>query len=99
MAETIVIEHASFDDLTHDWVQAPQLMKNIRVQQKVPLETLPAIQATMTEVEHALQGTGRLVVRYSGTEPLLRVMIESDSAGKNEMLMNRLLETIRKQLG
>ena len=99
VAEAIVSDHASFDDLTHDWVQAPQLLKNVRVKQKVPLETLPAIQATMTEVEHELQGTGRLVVRYSGTEPLLRVMIESDNADKNERLMNRLLETIRKRLG
>ena len=92
-------DRASFEDLTRDWVEAPQLLKNVRVRQKVPLETLPAIQATMTEVEHELQGTGRLVVRYSGTEPLLRVMIESDSTDKNERLMNRLLETIRKQLG
>jgi phosphoglucosamine mutase len=99
VAEAIVSDHASFDDLTHDWVQAPQLLKNVRVKQKVPLETLPAIQATMTEVEHELQGTGRLVVRYSGTEPLLRVMIESDSADKNERLINRLLEVIRKQIG
>jgi len=99
VAEAIVSDHASFDDLTHDWVQAPQLLKNVRVKQKVPLETLPAIQATMTEVDHELHGSGRLVVRYSGTEPLLRVMIESDSADKNERLMNRLLETIGKNLG
>jgi phosphoglucosamine mutase len=99
VAEAIVSDHASFDDLTHDWVQAPQLLKNVRVREKVPLETLPAIQATMTEVEHELQGSGRLVVRYSGTEPVLRVMIESDSADKNDRLMNRLLDTIRKHLG
>jgi phosphoglucosamine mutase len=99
VAEAIVSEHASFDDLTHDWVQAPQLLKNVRVKQKIPLETLPAIQATMTEVNHELQGSGRLVVRYSGTEPLLRVMIESDSADKNERLIEKLLATIRRYIG
>ena len=57
-----------------------------------------AIQAKMSEIEHELQGSGRLVVRYSGTEPLLRVMIESDSAEKNERLINGLLETIRMHL-
>ncbi len=99
VAEAIVSDHASFDDLTRDWVQAPQILKNVRVKQKVPLETMPAIQAVMTEVDHELQGSGRLVVRYSGTEPLLRVMLESDSAEKNDRLMERLLDVIRKQLG
>ena len=98
VAEAIVSDHASFDDLTRDWVEAPQLLKNVRVKQKVPLDTLPAIQAKMTEINHELQGSGRLVVRYSGTEPLLRVMIESESAVKNDRLMNELLSTIHDQL-
>jgi phosphoglucosamine mutase len=59
---------------------------------------LPAVQAKMDEVHHELQGCGRLVVRYSGTEPLLRVMIESDDAARNERLMNDLLATIRQHL-
>lgn len=99
VAEAIAGEHASFDDLTRDWVEAPQLLKNVKVRQKVPLETLPAVQAKITKVMHELQGCGRLVVRYSGTEPLLRVMIESDDAARNERLMAELLNTIREQLG
>lgn len=98
VAEAIVSDHASFDDLTRDWIKAPQLLKNLRVKQKVPLETVPAIQAKMTEINHELQGSGRLVVRYSGTEPLLRVMIESDNAAKNDRLMDELLETIQKHM-
>ena len=80
-------------------VQSPQLLKNLRVKNKVPLETLPAVQAKMTEIEHALKGRGRLVVRYSGTEPLLRVMIESDDAAKNDRLMEELLRTIKERIG
>jgi len=99
VAETIASNHTSFDDLTRDWIESPQLLKNIRVKNKVPLETLPAIQAKMAAVQHELQGCGRLVVRYSGTEPLLRVMIESDDAARNERLMGELLDTIRQQLG
>lgn len=99
LGEAIASDHASFEDLTKDWEESPQLLKNIRVKSKVPLETLPAIQAKMTEINHALQGCGRLVVRYSGTEPLLRVMIESDDAAKNERLMEELLTTIKQQIG
>ena len=99
VGEAIANDHASFEDLTKDWEESPQLLKNVRVKNKVPLETLPAIQAKMTEIEHALQGCGRLVVRYSGTEPLLRVMIESDDAAKNDRLMEELLITIKEQIG
>jgi phosphoglucosamine mutase len=99
VGEAIAGDHATFEDLTQDWEESPQLLKNVRVKNKVPLETLPAIQAKMAEVDHALQGCGRLVVRYSGTEPLLRVMIESDDAAKNERLMEDLLATIREQIG
>jgi phosphoglucosamine mutase len=99
VAEAIATDRASFDDMTRDWTEAPQLLKNVRVREKVPLETLPAVQAKMTEVYHALQGCGRLVVRYSGTEPLLRVMIESDDAKRNDRLMDELLAVIREHLG
>ena len=99
VAEAIATDRASFDDLTRDWMEAPQLLKNLRVREKVPLETLPAIQAKMTEIQHELQDCGRLVVRYSGTEPLLRVMIESDDAQRNDRLMEELLAVIRKRIG
>src|SRR5215475_4323356 len=99
VAEAIATDRASFDDMTRDWIEAPQLLKNVRVRERIPLETLPAIQAKMNEVNHALHGNGRLVVRYSGTEPLLRVMIESDDATKNERLMEELLSVIRENLG
>jgi phosphoglucosamine mutase len=99
VAEAIADDHASFEDLVKDWVESPQLLKNVRVKSKVPLETLPAIQAKMTKIDLELQGCGRLVVRYSGTEPLLRVMIESDDAVRNERLMEELLTIIKQQIG
>jgi phosphoglucosamine mutase len=98
VAEAIATDRASFDDLIRDWNEAPQLLKNIRVREKVPLETLPAVQAKLSEINNQLQECGRLVVRYSGTEPLLRVMIESDDAGRNERLMEDLLTVIRSVL-
>jgi phosphoglucosamine mutase len=99
VAEAIATDRASFEDLTRDWVEAPQLLKNIPVRERVPLETLPAVQAKIADVMHELEGRGRLVVRYSGTEPLLRVMIESDDARRNDRLMDELLLVIRKEIG
>jgi phosphoglucosamine mutase len=98
LAEAIVEERASLDDLTRDWMEAPQLLKGVRVKQKVPLESLPAVQKKIAQAEEALKGCGRIVVRYSGTEPLLRVMIESDDASRNDDLMEDLLATIREHV-
>jgi phosphoglucosamine mutase len=98
VAEAIATDHTSFEDLLRDWVEAPQLLKNIKVREKVPLETLPSIQAKMSEIARELEGRGRLVVRYSGTEPLLRVMIESDDASRNDRFMDELLAVIRNVL-
>jgi phosphoglucosamine mutase len=49
---------------------------NVRVERKVDLKTIPAVAETLSSVESRLAGNGRLLVRYSGTEPLLRVMLE-----------------------
>ncbi len=96
VAEAVVHERASLDQLTADWVPSPQLLKGVRVKQKVPIEKLPSLQSKMAEATHALRGRGRLVVRYSGTEPLLRVMIESDDAATNERFMKELLDAVSR---
>ena len=98
VAEAITNDHSAFENLASEWVESPQLLKNLRVKSKVPLATLPAVQVKMTEIHRVLKDRGRLVVRYSGTEPLLRVMIESDDAAQNERLMEELLGTIREHL-
>jgi phosphoglucosamine mutase len=54
----------------------PQVLVNVRVREKADLATVPAIAETMKKVEQGLAGNGRLLVRYSGTEPLLRIMLE-----------------------
>jgi phosphoglucosamine mutase len=74
------------------------LLKGVRVEKKVPLEELPLVQSKIAEVDRELSGRGRLVVRYSGTEPLLRIMIESDDAMRNERFMEDLIATIQESL-
>ena len=94
LAQTIVEAGRSLDELTSDWIPAPQLLKGVRVAQRIPLEEMQALQAAMSEANSVLRCCGRLVVRYSGTEPLLRVMIESDEANRNEIYMKKLLAAI-----
>jgi len=70
----------TLDDLASELVSYPQVLVNVRVKQKADLRSVPQIAAVMDRIEGNLAGQGRLLVRYSGTEPLLRVMIE----GKNQ---------------
>jgi phosphoglucosamine mutase len=68
----------------------PQVLRNITVKNKRPLESVPAIQKSIQDVHQKLGSRGRLLVRYSGTEPLCRVMIE----GEDESLISGLADTL-----
>ena len=98
VAQVVVESKSSLDELCRDWVPAPHLLKGVRVEKKVPLDELPRIQSKIAEIGRELTGRGRLVVRYSGTEPLLRVMIESDDAMRNEKFMEQLIAVIHESL-
>jgi len=98
VAQVLVDSKLSLDGLCQDWIPAPHLLKGLRVDKKVPLDQLPRVQSKISEIERELRGRGRMVVRYSGTEPLLRVMIESDDAMRNEKLMEQLVATIHESL-
>ena len=63
-------------DLASQLVTYPQVLVNVRVREKRDLRSVPEVAAVMSAVEQRLSGQGRLLVRYSGTEPLLRVMLE-----------------------
>jgi len=98
LCQVMVDTGRSLDELTSDWSPAPQLIENLRVSQKIPLTSLPDVTAKIREIEHTLETTGRIIVRYSGTEPLLRIMIESDSDRTNRTLANDLAEVVRKSI-
>jgi len=68
----------------------PQVLRNVRVARKADLRTIPAVAAVLEDVERRLAGHGRLLVRYSGTEPLLRIMLE----GRDEHEIRRWAEEI-----
>jgi len=77
----------------------PQVIKNVRVREKQPLSLIPAIWASIQEAERDLNGSGRVVVRYSGTETLARVMIEAESKEKMEKHANAIAQAIQAALG
>jgi phosphoglucosamine mutase len=77
---TVALTGRTLSELASDLVTYPQVLLNVRVREKTDLEALPPITAAIARVEARVAGHGRLLVRYSGTEPLLRVMLE----GKNE---------------
>jgi len=77
----------------------PQVIVNVRVREKQPLEEIPEVSERIHEAESALQGKGRVVVRYSGTEALARVMIEAESREEMERHAERIAQAIRSTLG
>jgi phosphoglucosamine mutase len=98
VSEAIVREKLSLGALARGWKSAPQLIKNIRISKKLPLESLPTVGEKISEIAARLEGRGRIVVRYSGTEPLLRIMIESDSADTNDAYADELIGVVEKSL-
>jgi phosphoglucosamine mutase len=89
----------SLGELTADLKVFPQVIVNVKVREKKPLAGFPAVVEAICAAESALQDSGRVVIRYSGTEPLARVMIEAES---NEMMKHHaeaIAAAIRKELG
>ena len=77
----------------------PQVIKNVRVREKQPLEQVPTVQAAIEAAQRDLDGSGRVVVRYSGTEALARVMIEAESSEKMEKHATAIATAIQEALG
>ena len=85
-------------ELVSDFVTYPQTLVNVRVREKTPVRDVPEIRAAMSRVESALEGRGRLLVRYSGTEPLLRIMIEGPDQASVQAWAEEIAEAVRVTL-
>jgi len=79
--------------------QFPQIIRNVRVRRKLPLESIPEIAQAMAEFRRECGERGRVVVRYSGTEPLARVMIEAEDTEVVQRYAARIAQTIEAALG
>jgi len=86
-------------DLLSDLQVFPQVIVNIRVREKKPLDQVPEIAGAIRRAEAELDGNGRVIVRYSGTEMLCRVMVEAQSEDKMRKLADSLAKIIESALG
>lgn len=86
-------------ELVSDLKVFPQVIKNVRVREKVPFTNVPEIQTAIDSAQGELDGNGRVVVRYSGTEALARVMVEAESEDKMQTLAGGIVKAIAKALG
>jgi phosphoglucosamine mutase len=89
----------SLAELVSDLKVFPQRIQNIRVREKVPFEQVPEVKRAIEAAQQELDGNGRVVVRYSGTEALVRVMVEAESEQKMNALTETIAGTIRAALG
>jgi phosphoglucosamine mutase len=89
----------TISELTAEIKTFPQKLVNIRVKQKRPLSELAQVQQEIHAAEGEFAERGRVVVRFSGTEPLARVMIEADSEQQVEKWTTRIADAIRQELG
>ena len=86
-------------ELIGDLKVFPQKIQNVRVREKIPFAQIPAVQAAIDAAERELDGNGRVVVRYSGTEALARVMVEAESEEKMRSLTAGIAAEIQTALG
>jgi phosphoglucosamine mutase len=82
-----------------DIVRLPQVLVNVRVSRKLPFEELPHVSRELSEAELRLDQRGRVLLRYSGTERLARVMVEGEDGDEIQTLADRIAEALRSELG
>jgi phosphoglucosamine mutase len=97
--DVIVRSGRSLRQLVSDLKVFPQKIQNVRVREKIPFAQVPQVQRAIDAAERELDGNGRVVVRYSGTEALARVMVEAESEERMRALTEGIAGEIQKALG
>jgi phosphoglucosamine mutase len=95
----LVSLNGPLDALVKDLKTYPQTILNVKVRTKPPLESLPEVSQALDQATRALGNSGRIVVRYSGTEPKARVMVEAERAEDVEYWAERLANAVRSAVG
>jgi phosphoglucosamine mutase len=86
-------------ELAKAMTAVPQVLVNIQVKQKPVLETIPDVDRAIRESHRRLNGSGRVVIRYSGTEPLLRIMVEGEQSTLVNEVAEELARVVREHIG
>jgi phosphoglucosamine mutase len=96
---TVALTGRTLADLAADLTAYPQVLLNVRVREKVELDTVPAVADAIARVEARVAGQGRLLIRYSGTEPLLRVMLEGQQQDEIRGWAQEIVDVVKEHLG
>ena len=99
IVRALVESGRSLRDLAVDLRPSPQVLLNVRVRRRVPLSDLPSVRALVDAAEQRLADEGRVLVRYSGTEPLLRIMLEGPDSVVIQQLADGIAAQVRADLG
>lgn len=98
LLRAITEEEVTLSEATRGFTRYPQVLVNVKVKEKRAFDEVPQIAAAAAEIEHELDGTGRLLLRYSGTENLARVMIEGEEQATIDTQAQRLANVIENAL-
>src|SRR5580704_1481071 len=96
---SLVSMHGKIESLVEGLKDYPQIIVNVKVKSKPPLETLPEVSRALAEAQSALGENGRVVLRYSGTEQLARVMVEAERDADVERFSQSLANALRSSIG
>jgi phosphoglucosamine mutase len=96
---TVALTGRTLTELASDLTTYPQVLLNVRVREKTDLRSVPPVAATISRVEQRVAGQGRLLVRYSGTEPLLRVMLEGKDQNEIRTWAQEIVDVVKEHLG
>lgn len=97
--QIMIAQQAPLSRLASIMHRVPQVLKNVMVREKPPLDKIPSLAKRIGEIEQELDGNGRLLVRYSGTEKKCRVMLEGDNPDRIDELADSLVAIIEKEIG
>ena len=95
----MVIQNVPLSRLVENFEEYPQVLVNIRIEEKIDFNRFPEIIKTREEIKNRLGNRGRLNLRYSGTEPLARVMIEGTDKEQIQQYAQQMVDVISKHLG
>ncbi|OQX85569.1 MAG: phosphoglucosamine mutase [Candidatus Omnitrophica bacterium 4484_70.2] len=96
---TKIIKEKPLNELIQDMQKYPQVLVNVKVKEKIPFEYLPSLKEEIKKAEMLLKDKGRLLIRYSGTEPLVRIMVEGKDERFIQQIAQTLKEAVKKELG
>ncbi len=97
--EIMVRSGKTLAELVSDLKVFPQTIRNVRVREKIAFAQIPTVQAAIASAERELNGNGRVVVRYSGTEALARVMVEAESKEQIDRIAGSIVGELQTALG